>query len=164
VAYRHIPVALAPYRHILVAPAPYTGRHVHVYVRVPCTHRQVPPLCNLLDHFSDIDELLKDKPTNYEAQGLCLAKTLVPREHVLNRDALFDGLATRSLPVHERTRLGGEIPLGEDVVREVRKTLALEVRHVETDALGRGDLVQAVHVFIVHPNGLGDVRYINTIG
>jgi hypothetical protein len=107
---------------------------------------------------------LKEKPTNYEAQGLCLAKTLVPREHVLDLDALFDVLATRTLPVYERTRLGGEIPLGEDVVREVRETVTLEVRLVETDALGRSNLVRAVHIFIVHPNGLGDVRYINIIG
>jgi len=95
---------------------------------------------------------------NYEAQGLCLAKTLVPREHVLDLDALFDVLATRTLPVYERTRLGGKIPLGEDVVREVRETVTLEVRLVETDALGRSNLVRAVHIFIVHPNGLGDVR------
>jgi hypothetical protein len=60
--------------------------------------------------------------------------------------------------------VGGEIPLGEDVVREVRQTLTLEVMQVETDALGRSDLVHAVHVFIVHPNGLGNVSYINIIG
>ena len=72
-------------------------------------------------------------------------------------------LATHTLPVHERTRLGGEIPLGEDVVREVCQTLTLEVRQVETDALGRSDLVEAIHVFIVHPNGQGNVRYINII-
>ena len=107
--------------------------------------------------------LKKVKPTNYEAQGLCLTKTLVPREDVLNLDALFDVLATRTLPVYERTRLGGKIPLGKDVVREVSQTLTLEVRHVETDTLGRSDLVRAVHVFIVHPNGLGYVRYINII-
>lgn len=95
---------------------------------------------------------------NYEAQGLCLAKTLVPREHLLNLDVLIDVLATHTLPVYERTRLGGEIPLGEDVVREVRQTLTLEVSQVETDALGRSDMVEAMHVFIVHPNGLGSVR------
>jgi len=94
---------------------------------------------------------------NYEAQRLRLAKTLVPREHVLDLDALFDVLATRTLPVYVGARLGGEIPLGEDVVREVRQTVTLEVGLVETDALGRGDLMRAVHVFIVHPNGLGDV-------
>ena len=106
----------------------------------------------------------KGEPTNYEAQGLCLAKTLTPREHVLNLDALIDVLATHTLPGHERTRLGGEIPLGEDVVREVRQTLTLEVRHVEADALGRSDLVEAMQIFIVHPNDLGNVRYINIIG
>jgi len=95
---------------------------------------------------------------NYEAQRLCLAKTLVPREHLLNLDALSDLLATRTLPVYERTRLGGEIPLGEDVVREVRQALTLEVSQVETDALGRSDLMEAIHVFIAHPNGLGNVR------
>jgi len=95
---------------------------------------------------------------NYEAQGLCLAMALAPREHVLNLDALFDVLATDTLPVYERTRLGREVPLGEDVVREVRQTLTLEVGQVEADALGRGDLVRAVQVFVVHPNGLGDVR------
>jgi hypothetical protein len=108
--------------------------------------------------------VLKGEPTNYEAQGLCLAKTLARREHVLNLDALFDVFATHTPPGYERTRLGGEIPLGEDVVREVRQTLTLEVRLVETDALGRSDLVEAIHVFIVDPNGLGNVRYINMIG
>jgi hypothetical protein len=112
--------------------------------------------------FSGIGEFLKGKPTNYEAQGLCLAKTLVPREHVLNLGALFNALATHALPVYERTRLGGEVPLGEDVVREVCQTLTLEVRLVETDALGRSDLVEAMQVFIVHPNGLGNVRYKHT--
>jgi len=95
---------------------------------------------------------------NYKAQGLRLAKTLVPREHVLNLDALFDVLATHTLPGYERTQLGGEIPLGEDVVREVRQTVTLEVSQVETNALGRSDLARAVQVFIVHPNGLGNVR------
>jgi hypothetical protein len=105
---------------------------------------------------------LKEKPTNYEAQRLSLAKTLVPREHVLDLDALFDVLAARTLPVYVRTRLGGEIPLGEDVVREVCQTVTLEVRLVQTNALGRSGLVHAVHVFIVHPNGLGNVRYNQT--
>ena len=57
-----------------------------------------------------------------------------------------------------------EIPLGEDVVREVRQTLTLDVRQAKTDALDRSDLVHSVHVLIVHPNGLGNVRYINIIG
>jgi len=114
--------------------------------------------------FQRYRRVLNGKPTNYEAQGLGLAKTLAPREHVLNLDALSDGLATHTLPVYERSRLSGEIPLGEDVVREVRQTLTLEGRQVETDALGRGDMVEAMHVFIVHPNGLGNVRYINKIG
>lgn len=73
-------------------------------------------------------------------------------------------LAAHTLPGYERAHFGGEIPFGEDMVREVRQTLKLEVRQVETDALGRSDLVHAVHVFIVHPNGLGSVRYINIIG
>jgi hypothetical protein len=30
--------------------------------------------------------LVEEKPTNYEAQRLCLAKTLVPREDVLDLD------------------------------------------------------------------------------
>lgn len=107
---------------------------------------------------------LKKKPTNYEAQGLRLTKTLVPGEHVLNLDALFDDLATRALPVYERTHLGGEIPLGENVVCEVSQTLTLEVRCIEADALGRSDLVRTVQVFIVHPNGLGNIRYVNKIG
>jgi hypothetical protein len=106
--------------------------------------------------------LVEEKPTNYEAQRLCLAKTLVPREDILDLDALFDVLATCTLPVNVRTRLGGEIPLGEDVVREVRQTVTLEVRLVEADALGRSGLVHAVHVLIVHPNGLGNVRYNQT--
>jgi len=95
---------------------------------------------------------------NDEAQGLRLAKTLAPTEHVFNLDALFDVLATHALPGYERTHLGGEISLGEDVVREVRQTITLEVRHVETDALGRSDLVRAVHIFIVHPDDLGNIR------
>ena len=108
--------------------------------------------------------VLKKKPTDYEAQGLCLTKTLVPREHVLNLDTLFDDLAARALPVYERTHLGGEIPLGENVICEVSQTLTLEVRCIEADALGRSDLVRTVEVFIVHPNGLGNIRYINKIG
>jgi len=95
---------------------------------------------------------------NYEAQGLCLTKTLVPREHVLNLDTLFNDLATRALPVYERTHLGGEIPLGENVVCEVSQTLTLEVGGIEVDALGRSDLARTVQVFIVHPNGLGNIR------
>jgi len=95
---------------------------------------------------------------NYEAQGLCLGKTLAPREHIFDLDALFNVLATRTPPGYERARLGGEIPLGVDVVCDVRQTLALEVGQVETDALGRSDLVGAVHIFVVHPNGLGNVR------
>jgi hypothetical protein len=106
----------------------------------------------------------KEKLTNYEAQGLCLTETLAPREHVLDLDALIDVLATHTLPGYEGTRLGGEIALGEDVVRDVGQTLTLEVRQVKTDALGRSELVLAVHEFIVYPNGLGNVRYINIFG
>jgi len=106
----------------------------------------------------------KEKPTNYEAQGLCLTMTLAPREHVLDLDALIDVLTTHTLPGYEGTRVGGEIALGEDVVRDVCQTLALEVRQVKTDALGRSELVHAVHILVMHPNGLGSVRYINIIG
>jgi len=95
---------------------------------------------------------------NHEAQGLRLGKTLTPSEHVLDLDALFDVFPRRTLPGYERTRLGREIPLGKDVVRDVRQTLTLEVGQVETDTLGRTVWVYAVHVFVVHPNGQWNVR------
>jgi hypothetical protein len=102
---------------------------------------------------------METRLTNHEGQGLRLAKTLTPSKHFFDLDALFDVLPARSLPGYERARLAGEIPLGKDVVGEVRQTLTLEVRHVEADALGRGVGVTAVHVLIVHPNGKGGVGY-----
>ena len=102
------------------------------------------------------------KLTNDEAQGLSLAMTLAPGEHVLNLGALLDVLPTCTLPGYERTRVGREITLGKDVVRDVRQTLTLEVGQVKTDALGRGVRVYGVHVFVVDPDGLGHVRCINT--
>ena len=99
--------------------------------------------------------------TNNEAQGLCLANAFTQSEHVLNLGALVKDLATWGLPAHQRTRLGGKISLGKDVVREVRQALTLEVRQVEAESLGRGMEMPGMHVFIVHPNGQWDIRCIH---
>jgi hypothetical protein len=100
--------------------------------------------------------------TNNEAQGLSLTETFAPREHVLDLSALVDDLPTCTLPAHKRTRLAGKIALGEDVIRDVRQALTLEVRQVEADTLDSGMLVPSMHVFIVHPNGQGYVRCTHT--
>jgi hypothetical protein len=51
----------------------------------------------------------------------------------------------------------------QDVIRDVRQALTLEVRQVETDTLDRkrAGVQYAVHVFAVHPNSRGDVRCVN---
>jgi hypothetical protein len=99
--------------------------------------------------------------TDNEAQGFSLANAFTQREHVLNLGAFVDDLATWGLPAHQSTRLGGEISLGKDMVREVRQALTLEVRQIEAETLGRGMEMASMHVFIVHPNGQWDIRCIH---
>jgi len=67
-------------------------------------------------------------------------------------------LSASPLPGHTAARLAGEIPLGEDVVREVRQAFTLEMRHIEADALGCGVGVSTLHIFVVHPDGCGGIR------
>lgn len=122
---------------------------------------EFPTSLNILVSMSGTNGFRR-KLTNDEAQGLSLAMTLAPGEHVLNLSVLFDVLPTCALPRYKRTRVGREITLGKDVVRDVRQTLTLEVRQVKADALGRGVRVYGVHVFVVDPDGLGHVRCINT--
>ena len=46
------------------------------------------------------------------------------------------------------------------MIREVSQALTLEVRQIEADALGRGVRVATVYVFVVHPDGHGDIHCI----
>jgi hypothetical protein len=98
--------------------------------------------------------------TNNEAEGLCVTDALAPRKHFFNLSALVDDLPTCALPAHQRTRLAGKIALGEDMIRDVRQALTLEVRQIEADTLDRGMVMPSMHVFVVHPNGQWDVRCI----
>ncbi len=68
--------------------------------------------------------------------------------------------SARAFPRHQRTDLAGEIPLREDIIRNVREALtALHVWRIKADPLCRGMMPRAVHVFVVHPNGSRNVRY-----
>jgi hypothetical protein len=96
--------------------------------------------------------------TDHEAQRLFLAGALAPSQHVFDLHAFFDGLAALALPVNEGARLAREVSLGEDIIREVSQVLTLEVRQIEADALGRGLGVSTVYVFVVHPDGHGDIH------
>lgn len=69
-------------------------------------------------------------------------------------------LSASGLPGYEGARLAGEISLGKDMVGEVRQALTLEVRHIEANALGRSVGVHTVHVFVVHPDGYGNIHCI----
>jgi hypothetical protein len=46
------------------------------------------------------------------------------------------------------------------MVGKVCQALALEVRHIEANALGRSVGVPTVHVFVVHPDGYGGIHCI----
>jgi hypothetical protein len=69
----------------------------------------------------------------------------------------LDVLSASGLPGYKRARLAGEIPLGKNMVGEVCQTLALEVRHIEANALGRSVGARTVHIFVVHPDGYGNI-------
>jgi hypothetical protein len=101
--------------------------------------------------------------TDYEAQGFILADAFAPRQNVIDLHVFFDVLSASGLPGHKRARLAREITLGEDMVREVRQALTLEVWQIEADALGRSLGVPSVvtaYVFIVDPDGHGDIHCI----
>ena len=100
------------------------------------------------------------RPTDREAQGLFLADTFAPRQHVFDFHAFFDVLSASALPGDKRTRLAGKISLGEDMVRDVRQALTLDVRQVEADALCRGVGLPTVNVLVVHPDGYRDIHYV----
>jgi len=102
-----------------------------------------------------------DLQVDDEAQGFILADAFAPRQNVFDLRVFFDVLSASSLPGHKRARLAREIPLGEDMIREVRQALTLEVWQIEADALGRSLGVPGVvttYVFIVHPDGHGDIH------
>lgn len=68
------------------------------------------------------------KLTNHKAQGPFFAEAFAPRQHVLNFGVLFEVLSGRTLPGYQRAYLAGEIPLGKDMVREVRQALTTEMQ------------------------------------
>jgi hypothetical protein len=65
---------------------------------------------------------------NNEAEGFAFRDPLAPRKHVLDLGALVDDPPARALPAHKTACLSREITLGEDVVRDVRQALTLDVR------------------------------------
>jgi hypothetical protein len=77
---------------------------------------------------SAIREIGSTRLTNHKAQGLFLAEAFAPRQHVLNLGVLVDVLPARTLPCYQRACLAGEIPLGKDMVREMRQAHTLEMR------------------------------------
>jgi len=99
-----------------------------------------------------------ESQVDHEAQGLLLADTFTPRQDIFDLTIFFDVLSTRALPGHAAAHLAGEIPLGEDVVRELRQAFTFEMRHIEADALGCSVGVPTMHIFVVHPDGRGDIR------
>jgi hypothetical protein len=66
-------------------------------------------------------EIGSTRLTNHKAQGLFLAEAFSPRQHVLDLGVLPDVLPAGNLPGYQRACLVGEIPLGKDMVREVRQ-------------------------------------------
>src|SRR6266403_408841 len=75
-----------------------------------------------------LEKLRSTRLTNHKAQRLFLADAFTPRQHVFDLGALFHVLPARILPGYQRACLAQEIPLGKDMVREVRQALTLEVR------------------------------------
>ena len=69
-------------------------------------------------------------------------------------------LTALALPGNKGTRLAREISLDKNMIREVSQALTLEVRQIEANALGRGVGVATVYVFVVHPDGHGDIHCI----
>jgi len=67
-------------------------------------------------------------------------------------------LSASALPGHAAARLAREVPLGEDMVREFRQAFTFEMRHIEANALGCSLGVSTVHIFVMHPDGRGDIR------
>jgi len=61
-------------------------------------------------------------------QWLVLANAFSQRQHVFDLGALFDVLPARALPGHQRACLAGKIPLGKDIIGDMRQALTLEVR------------------------------------
>jgi len=99
-----------------------------------------------------------DLHVDHEAQGLALADTFAPGQHIFDLRVFFDVLSASALPGHERSRLAGEISLGKDMVGEVCQALTLEAWQIEADALGGSLGTCTVHVFIVHPDGHGGIH------
>ena len=96
--------------------------------------------------------------TNHEAQGLFRAGTFARRQDIFDLHIFFDVLPRSALPGHKAACLAGKISLGKDIVRDVSQALTLEVRQIEAEALGRGVGVPTVKVFVVHPDGRGDIH------
>jgi hypothetical protein len=97
--------------------------------------------------------------TDHETEWLLLANALAPGEYVLDLGALLNVLSALAFPRHHRTGLAREIPLREDIIRDMRQALtALHLGQIEADTLRRGMGARAVHVLIVDPNGRRNVR------
>lgn len=72
---------------------------------------------------------------------------------------LTETTAARRLPVHARADVGREVSLREDVVGDVRQTLAGDrvTEGVELDALSRRMRTGAVGIDVADPEGSRDV-------
>ena len=97
--------------------------------------------------------------TDHETEWLLLANALTPGEYVLDLGALLNVLSALAFPRHHRTGLAREVPLREDIIRDMRQALtALHLGQIEADTLRRGMRARAVHVLIVNPNSRRNVR------
>lgn len=99
--------------------------------------------------------------TNNQTEGLILTGTLTPRQYIRNKGMFLDLLSTETLPVNYRPKLGYEIPLVEDVVRNVCQSLQPPVggRGSQLDTLSDDGSRCVVAVHVAEPYGGGSVLY-----